>query len=218
METVSDAVAPFCRIDVEVLAAPGTKVLVCVGLAVLTRPATEVFVDVGVDVLAAPSGGVFVGVDVFVGVGVDVMASPAGGVFVGVEVFVEVGVDVLVDPTGGVFVGVEVLVEVLVETTLQTGPLMMFEFSVTAPVWARRRPLIVAPVFRPMDVRARILPWNLVVVSRVAEEPTLHQTLQGSPPVTEEPGDVISVEAALNIQTPDPLSVRLPLREKATAQ
>lgn len=55
---------------------------------------------------------------------------------------------------------------------------------------------------------------NEVLVPRVAELPTLHHTLQGSPPVTEEFDDVMSVETLLNIQTPDPVRVRLPLKEK----
>jgi hypothetical protein len=55
---------------------------------------------------------------------------------------------------------------------------------------------------------------NEVVVSRVAELPILHHTLQGSPPVTDEPGDVMSVDTVLKIQTPDPVRVRFPLSEK----
>jgi hypothetical protein len=69
-----------------------------------------------------------------------------------------------------------------------------------------------------MEVSARIFPMNEVVVSRVAELATLHHTLHGSPPVTDEPGEVMSVDADLKIQTPDPLSVKFPLNVKAVAQ
>jgi hypothetical protein len=65
-----------------------------------------------------------------------------------------------------------------------------------------------------MSVSARILPMNAVVVSRVAELPTLHHTLQGSPPVIEEPGDVMRVDTVLKIQTPDPVRVKFPVNEK----
>jgi hypothetical protein len=175
-----------------------TGVLVCVG----------VFVAVDTGVFVEPAGGVFVCVGVFVAVDTGVFVDPAGGVLVCVGVFVAVDT--------GVFVEVDVGVLVAGET--QFGPLMMFDCSVTAPVWARRRPLIVAPVLRVIEARARMLPWKLVVVSSVAEEPIRHQTLQGFPPVTDEPGEVIRVSEALKIQTPDPLRVRLPLTEKETAQ
>ena len=65
-----------------------------------------------------------------------------------------------------------------------------------------------------MLVSARIFPMNAVVVSRVADETTLHHTLHGSPPVTDEPGDVMSVDADLKIQTPDPVRVRFPVSVK----
>ena len=61
-----------------------------------------------------------------------------------------------------------------------------------------------------MSVSAKIFPMNEVVVSSVAELPTLHHTLQGSPPVTDEPGDVIRVDTVLKIQTPDPVRFRFP--------
>jgi hypothetical protein len=37
---------------------------------------------------------------------------------------------------------------------------------------------MVAPVFRVMLVRARIFPWNVVVVPRVAELPTCQNTFE----------------------------------------
>ena len=90
--------------------------------------------------------------------------------------------------------------------------------SITAPVCAKARPFKVAPVFNVMLVRARIFPMNEVVVPRVPDETSLHHTLHGSPPVTDEPDDVVSVDADLKIQTPDPLRVRFPVSKKASAQ
>jgi hypothetical protein len=69
-----------------------------------------------------------------------------------------------------------------------------------------------------MDVSAKILPINEVVVSRVAELSTRHHTLHGSPPVTDEAGDVMSVDLDQKIQTPDPLSARVLVSIKASAQ
>jgi hypothetical protein len=69
-----------------------------------------------------------------------------------------------------------------------------------------------------MSVRARIFPMNVVPVPIVPDETSLHHTLHGSPPVTEELDDVVSVEADLKIHTPDPLSVRFPVSWKASAQ
>jgi hypothetical protein len=43
------------------------------------------------------------------------------------------------------------------------------------------------------------VPINEVVVSRVVELPILHHTLHGSPPVTDEPGDVIRDDTVLKI-------------------
>lgn len=59
-----------------------------------------------------------------------------------------------------------------------------------------------------------MLPMNEVVVASVAELPILHQTLQGSPPVTDDPGEVIRVETVLKIHTPEPVSLKLPDSEK----
>jgi hypothetical protein len=171
-----------------------------------------------------------IGVFVDVAVGVDVFVEPEGGVFVEMAVLVAGAVAVFVEPGRGVFVdvavavfvapGTTVLVEVavLVGRVTQVGPEMMFDCSVTAPVWARRRPFIDAPVLRLIEARARMLPLKLVPTSSVADEPTRHQTLQGSPPVTEEPGEVMSVSEDLKIQTPEPLRVRFPVSENATAQ
>jgi len=96
--------------------------------------------------------------------------------------------------------------------------LIVLSSSVTAPVCAKARPFNVAPVFNAIDVLARIFPMNEVVVPRVPDETSLHHTLHGSPPVTDEPDDVVSVDADLKIQTPDPLRVRFPVSKKASAQ
>jgi len=81
------------------------------------------------------------------------------------------------------------------------------------------RPFRFAPPFKVMAVDARMFPSKDVVVSRVAEETALHQMLQGSPPVTDEPGNVMISAADLKIQTPDvPVRVRLPVSLKAPAQ
>jgi hypothetical protein len=62
---------------------------------------------------------------------------------------------------------------------------------------------------------------NELPVPRVPDATSLHHTLQGSPPVTDEPEEVVSPEAsaaALKIQTPDPLRVRFPVSRKVLAQ
>jgi hypothetical protein len=100
----------------------------------------------------------------------------------------------------------------------QVEPVMVLASNVTAPVCARARPFKLAPVCRLMDVRASIFPMNVVPVPRVPDETSLHHTLHGSPPVTDELADVVSVAADLKIQTPDPLSVRFPVSMKASAQ
>jgi hypothetical protein len=102
----------------------------------------------------------------------------------------------------------------------QVGPVIVLPFSVTVPAdSAKIRPFKVAPVFKAsVPFWAMIVPINEVVVPRVAELPTRHQTLQGSPPVTDEPGDVIMVDTLLKIQTPEPVRVRLPDSVKALVE
>jgi hypothetical protein len=104
----------------------------------------------------------------------------------------------------------------LPEVVAHVGPVMVLASSVTvAADSAKNRPFKVAPVFIALAPFCDItVPINDVVVSRVVELPILHQTLQGSPPVTDDPGDVMSVDTVLKIQTPDPVRVSLPLREK----
>ena len=153
-----------------------------------------------------PTSGGVVAVAVGAGRGVSVGAGTGVSAGAGTGVFVEVAV--------GVFVGVLVAAGAV----RQVEPVMVLESNVTAPVCARARPFKLAPVARPMDVSARIFPMNEVVVSRVAELPTLHHTLQGSPPVTDEPGDVLSPDTVLKTQTPDPVRVRFPVSKKVPAE
>jgi hypothetical protein len=141
-----------------------------------------------------------------------------GGLAVSVPMIVLVGLGVKVRVGVLVLVGLGVLVRVAVAVggaAAQTGPVKVLVSNVTAPVCARALPSRLAPVFREMDVSARIFPMKLVFVPRVAELTTLHHTLHGSPPVTDEPADVMSVDADLKIQTPDPLRVRFPESVKA---
>ncbi len=95
---------------------------------------------------------------------------------------------------------------------VHVGPLIVLESNVTEPAdSAKNRPFKVAPVFMAFAPFCDItVPLKEVVVSRVVELPTLHHTLHGSPPVTDEPGDVISVDTVLKIQTPDPVRLRFP--------
>ena len=127
---------------------------------------TGMFVAVGTSAVAV--GGMYVPV----GVGI---SSVAVAVTVAVVVAVAVAVAVAVD------VGVDV------GSCTQMGPSMVLESNVTAPVCARARPFRVAPVCRAMLVRARTSPIKLLFTPRVADEPTLHHILHGSPPITDAP-------------------------------
>lgn len=108
----------------------------------------------------------------------------------------------------------------LVVVEEHVGPLMVLESNVTVPAdSAKNRPFKVAPVFIAFTPFCDItVPINEVVVSRVVELPILHHTLQGSPPVTDEPGDVMSVETVLKIQTPEPERFKFPVRRKLPAE
>lgn len=98
------------------------------------------------------------------------------------------------------------------EDIAHVGPVMVLAFSVTVAADSpRTRPSKVAPVFKAVvPFCAIIVPINEVVVPRVAELPILHHTLHGSPPVIDEPDDVIIVDTVLKIQTPEPVRVRFP--------
>jgi hypothetical protein len=94
---------------------------------------------------------------------------------------------------------------------------MALAFNVTAAC-AKARPFNLAPFCMLMLVPARMLPMIEELAKMSALETSLHHTLQGSPPVTDDPADVVSVAADLKIQTPDPLRVRFPVNKKASAQ
>lgn len=104
----------------------------------------------------------------------------------------------------------------VVLATAQAGPEMVLESNVTvAADSARNRPFNLAPVFMALaPFCEKTFPMNEVDVSRVVELPIRHHTLHGSPPVTDEPGDVMSVDTVLKIQTPDPVRVRFLVSRK----
>src|SRR5438128_8398684 len=80
----------------------------------------------------------------------------------------------------------------------------LFVSIVTAPVRARARPIMFAPVFSVMLASARIFPTNVVVVPRDAELPICQKTLQGEPPLimrTDEALAVVSVLPILKMKT-----------------
>jgi len=147
----------------------------------------------------------------------------AGAVVVVVAgaVVVVAGTVVVVAGTVVVVAGTVVVVAevvVVVAEVAHTGPVMVLSSSVTvAAVSAKTRPFKVAPVSKAVvsaTLLAIIVPIKAVVVPSVAALPTLHHTLQGSPPVTDEPGDVMRVDTVLKIHTPEPVRVRFPLSEK----
>jgi hypothetical protein len=183
---------------------PGTiGVYVSVRIGCIVAVAFVCCVDVEVDVDMTADVVVEVVVGIVGDIDVDIVVEMFVGVVVAVDV--DVAVDVTVDVT------VDVAVDVFICWAVQIGPKMVFVSKVTAPFCAKARPFKLVPVLNVIDATAKIFPINAVVVSRVAELPTLHHTLQGSPPVTEAPGDVMSVEAALKIQTPSvPMRFKFP--------
>ena len=73
-------------------------------------------------------------------------------------------------------------------------------------------PFTVAPVFSVMDVRARIVPWKLVVVPSVAELPTCQKTLHAEAPLTSFTwlaDAVMSVDAAWKTKTAAGVALRV---------
>ena len=98
-------------------------------------------------------GGKAVKTGMFVAVGTSAVAVNVGVAVGGMYVPVGVGtysVAVAVAVTVAVAVAVAVDVGVDVGSSMQTGPNMVLESSVTAPVCARARPFSVAPVCRAM--------------------------------------------------------------------
>lgn len=55
------------------------------------------------------------------------------------------------------------------------GFVIVSAFIVTAAVRASALPVIVAPLLMVTDAEAMIVPWNLAVVSMVAELPTIQK-------------------------------------------
>jgi hypothetical protein len=93
--------------------------------------------------------------------------------------------------------------------------------SVTAPVLAQAAPqVILAPVFKVMLVFARMSPANNVVVPRVAELPTLQNTLPPCAPLMSLTDDALAVVSApetlkmkIALGLPRALRVRAPVNE-----
>jgi hypothetical protein len=149
-------------------------------------------------------------------------------VVVGLVVVVVVVVGLVVVVVGLVVVVVELVVVVaelvvVVSGVAHVGPVMVLESNVRVPADpTKTRPFKVAPVFRAVVSATsctKIFPSNEVFVPRVAALPILHHRLQGSPPVTDERDDVISVVTVLKIQTPDdPVRVRFPVSKKLPAE
>jgi hypothetical protein len=147
-----------------------------------------------------------------------------GGATMGGIVVVLVGlVVVVVGATVVVVVGatVVVVVDVVVVvggTARQVGDVMVLPCRVTPPLRAKARPFNEAPVAKEIDVRARMLPTNDVVVPNVAELPTCQNTLQAcTPPVSTTllPGAVVSPLTDWKIKTEfaSPESVTVPVRD-----
>ena len=126
---------------------------------------------------------------------------------VGVGVAVPVGVGVAVSAGIGVVVSVgvgEAVGETVAAGAAQPAESTLFVSIVTAPFRARALPDILAPVFRVMLSRARILPRNAVPVPRVAELPTCQNTLQPEPLLimtTDESLAVVSVVPIWKMKT-----------------
>jgi hypothetical protein len=66
----------------------------------------------------------------------------------------------------------------------QCGTVTVSSIIVTAPLRASARPSSFTPSFIVMDVSARMLPANAVVVPSVAELPTFQKTLHACAPLT----------------------------------
>jgi hypothetical protein len=72
-----------------------------------------------------------------------------------------------------------VLDVVLVAVELHVDSVTLSDNKVTAPVLARTRPVTATPFVSDADVEARMVPTNLDVVFKVAEELTCQKTLHG---------------------------------------
>jgi hypothetical protein len=136
----------------------------------------------------------------------------------GVVVVVPLGTVVVVLLGTVVVVLLGTVVVVVGDTAAHVETLIVLSSNVTAPLRASIRPLTVAPVFRVIEVRAMRVPTKLVVVPRVADEPTCQKTLHACAPFSSTtllPEAVVSVEPAWRMKTapalPPPLSVNAPV-------
>jgi hypothetical protein len=132
-----------------------------------------------------------------------------GTVMIGGSVVVVVD-DVVVDAVVvdvvvvDVVVGVGTTVVVVGGGVTQAALVIRLVSRVTAPILAKARPLIDAPVVTVIDWSAMMVPTKVVLVPRVAELPTCQKTLQGLAPlirITLESLAVIRVEVIWKIQT-----------------
>jgi hypothetical protein len=152
--------------------------------------------------------------------------SGTGGVVVGVtgDVVVATGVVVVVTGTVDVVVDVVDVVDVVVvvgaDVRHVVGTVTLLSSRVTAPVWARSRPLTEAPVSRVTETSARIVPEKFVVVLSVADDVTCQNTLHAWAPFSRTtllPTAVVSVDPAWKTQTafgsPPALSVTAPVSD-----
>lgn len=198
----------------------GVPVRVDVWVDVALADDVVLLVEEALDVADAVPVVVVVVDGVPVGVAVPVGDPMPVVVAVGVPVVVVVGVPVGVVLEVAVALVEGLAVAVLV-AVLHTGRVMVLVSRVTAPLRASSRPATVAPVFALMDVRARMLPLNVVFVPRVAELPTCQNTLQGWAPLIREtllPEPVIRVLATWKMNTalgsPWASSVTVPVRPR----
>jgi hypothetical protein len=144
-----------------------------------------------------------------------------GGATSGGIVVVLAGVVVVVvGATVVVVVDVVDVVDVVVVggTARHVGDVIALPCSVTPPLRASARPCKLAPVANEIDVRARMLPTNEVVVANVAELPTCQTTLHAcTPPVSTTllPGAVVSplTDWKMKTEFASPESVTVPVSE-----
>jgi hypothetical protein len=148
-------------------------------------------------------GGTVIGGTVIGGTVIGGTVMVVGGTVIGGTVMVDVvvlaGRLVLVDEVVLVAGTVVVVDEVVVVSGTHTGLVTVFESSVTAPFRANNRPWTVAFVFAVIDVKARMVPRNVVPTPRVAELPTCQKTLHGCAPLISSTlllGAVMSVDPA----------------------
>jgi hypothetical protein len=109
-----------------------------------------------------------------------------------------------------------VVVDVVV--VKQVGRVIVLVSRVTAPVLAKARPIIVAPVVTVIDVSAMMVPMKWVLVPKVADLVTCQKTLQGLAPRIRTTLESLAVTRSLpiwKIQTLfgsfSPSSVRVPV-------